>query len=320
MVGSPAYGFGSGILYGLRTDIVAPTPTRFGVLQDVSLDFASDVKMLYGQNQYALDAARGKTKITGKAKYAIIQTSCYNNLYFGSSMSTGQSLFSYNEAATIGAVVPATTNGTTALGNPTLHFASVPAGVIVGASITDVTDGTAIPAGTYVLSKTSTTVTMSANATNSGVGATDVINFGPGVASANASNWTLDLGVYYAATGLPLTYVTGSPTTGQYSVTAGTYTFASAEAATGVLLNYNYSSSMTGDTIAGPNPLMGDTPVFSAVFQQRYKGHTLNMTLYQCVSNKLTIPTKLDDYLINEIDFECYANAAGNVFTMSMDN
>ena len=41
-----------------------PTPTRFGRLQDVSVDFSYDAKLLYGSNQYALEMARGKAKIT----------------------------------------------------------------------------------------------------------------------------------------------------------------------------------------------------------------------------------------------------------------
>ena len=70
-----------------------------------------------------------------------------------------------------------TTNGTTANGNPTLHFATTPAWVVAGMSIRDVTSPSVIPAGTTVLSFNSTTVTMSANATGAGVGGTDSIAF-----------------------------------------------------------------------------------------------------------------------------------------------
>jgi hypothetical protein len=71
----------------------------------------------------------------------------------------------------------ATTNGTTASGNPTLHFVSTPAWITAGMSIYDVTASSVIPAGTTVLSTTGTTVTMSANATGAGVGGTDSIAF-----------------------------------------------------------------------------------------------------------------------------------------------
>jgi hypothetical protein len=81
----------------------------------------------------------------------------------------------------------ATTNGTTASGNPTLHFASVPAWVVAGMYISDITAPSVIPAATTVLSVTGTTVTMSANATGGGVGGTDSIvfsAFSPAAASA----------------------------------------------------------------------------------------------------------------------------------------
>lgn len=71
----------------------------------------------------------------------------------------------------------ATVNGTTASGNPTLHFAATPAWIVAGMYIYDITAPAVIPAATTVLSTTGTTVTMSANAAGAGVGATDVIAF-----------------------------------------------------------------------------------------------------------------------------------------------
>lgn len=70
-----------------------------------------------------------------------------------------------------------TTNGTTANGNNTLHFASVPAWIVPGMAIYDNTTPAAIPAATTVLSTTGTTVVMSANAAGGGVGGTDSIGF-----------------------------------------------------------------------------------------------------------------------------------------------
>lgn len=69
------------------------------------------------------------------------------------------------------------TNGTTANGNPTLHFASTPAWIVPGMTVRDVTSPTAISAGTTVLSVTGTTVTMSDNAAGSGVGSGDTLSF-----------------------------------------------------------------------------------------------------------------------------------------------
>ena len=72
---------------------------------------------------------------------------------------------------------PLTTNSTTASGNATLHFASVPSWIVAGMQVRDATTAGAIPANTTVLSTTSTTVVMSNNAAGGGVGGTDVITF-----------------------------------------------------------------------------------------------------------------------------------------------
>jgi hypothetical protein len=76
------------------------------------------------------------------------------------------------------APVSATTNGTTASGNATLHFAAVPSKVqnfSAGSTIRDITTPTVIPGGTTILSTTGSTIVMSANATGAGVGSGDVI-------------------------------------------------------------------------------------------------------------------------------------------------
>lgn len=90
----------------------------------------------------------------------------------------------------------ATTNATTASGNPTLHFASVPAWIFngsvciaVGFSVRDATTPGAIPANTTIIAATATTVTMSNNAAGGGVGGTDSIvfsAFAPPTASVGA--------------------------------------------------------------------------------------------------------------------------------------
>jgi hypothetical protein len=69
------------------------------------------------------------------------------------------------------------TSATTAAGVAILTFASVPAWVTVGMTATDTTATTVIPAGSTILSKTATTVTISANVTGAGVGNGDNIVF-----------------------------------------------------------------------------------------------------------------------------------------------
>ena len=41
------------------------------------------------------------------------------------------------------------------------------------------------------------------------------------------------------------------------------------------------------------------------------------MKLFNCVSTKLAFATKLEDFVIPELDFEIFANASGNVLQWS---
>lgn len=84
--------FGSGVLFGvpnagnLATD---PTPQRFGILQEVSVEFKGDLKKLYGQNQFPVAKARGKIDVTCKGKIATLDPTMLNQLYFAQTGSAG---------------------------------------------------------------------------------------------------------------------------------------------------------------------------------------------------------------------------------------
>src|SRR6266403_6044065 len=94
-------GFGSGLMYSTRTDINNPTPRRLGIMQDINISFSGDPKELFGQYQYPVDVARGKTKISGKAKFAQIQINMWNDFFFGQTVTAGQNLTAFNEAKTV---------------------------------------------------------------------------------------------------------------------------------------------------------------------------------------------------------------------------
>jgi len=137
------------------------------------------------------------------------------------------------------------------------------------------------------------------------------------VSPAHVSTFDLDQGVIYAATGLPLTKVSSSPTTGQYSVSAGVYTFSSDDAGKNVLISYTYGQTGSGQKISVTNTLLGTTPTFQAVFYTVFQGQTVSLKLNNCVSSKLSFQTKLEDFTMPEFDFSCFADAAGNVMTWS---
>src|SRR5216684_1475305 len=222
MPGASQFIFGSGLLYGIRNDIVNQSPRAFGTVQDVSVDFDGDIKDLFGQFQFPVDVARGKTKIACKAKFATVSGGIFNDLFFGQTLSTGQQAFAFNEAVTLPAVTTQATSAGSAAGSTTLTFTSVPAAVSKGSIVRDVTTAAAITAGTYVTAKTATTVTISAPVT-----ATPV---------ANAALTPLtDLGAKYQLTGVPFNEVVpllSSSAAGNYNFlpTLGAYQFADADA------------------------------------------------------------------------------------------
>ena len=135
--------------------------------------------------------------------------------------------------------------------------------------------------------------------------------------AANASSFTDDYGVVYAATGLPLTKVASGPATGQYSEASGVYTFASGDAGKAVLLSYTYTLAGSGQEMTLSNPLLGTTPTFQAQLYTSFQGKPVNVKLFNCVSSKLSFATKLEDFTIPELDFDVFANPAGQVLSWS---
>lgn len=97
------YVFGTGQLFS--TPVGGGAPLRFGALQDVSVDFNGDIKQLFGQYQFALDVARGKTKIEWKASTGNIDVTAFNEIFFGNEVSDGDQLVQViNEEGTVPAM------------------------------------------------------------------------------------------------------------------------------------------------------------------------------------------------------------------------
>lgn len=137
------------------------------------------------------------------------------------------------------------------------------------------------------------------------------------VAATNSGSFVDDYGVIYAATGLPLVKVASGPGAGQYSIAAGVYSFAAADAGTAVLMSYTYTVAETGQQLTYANQLIGTTPTFQAQLFQTFQSKPVNLKLFNCVSSKLSYATKLEDFTVPELDFDIFANAAGNVFEWS---
>jgi hypothetical protein len=123
-----------------------------------------------------------------------------------------------------------------------------------------------------------------------------------------------DLGVVNHATGVPFQKVTTTPNAGQYSVSGAVYTFASADNVSAISVDIYYDYTVTtGKNIVITNQLMGYTPFFKAVLTNQFEGDELVLTLNKCISTKLTIPTKLEDYMITELDFSAMADSSNTI-------
>jgi hypothetical protein len=129
------------------------------------------------------------------------------------------------------------------------------------------------------------------------------------------STFASDQGVIYAATGLPFKQVAASPTVGQYTVSGGVYTFSSADAGAAVLISYVYTLSATGESFTVNSTPIGAATTFSANLfaTDPTTGKQFSMLIYNCVAEKLAMSTKLEDFMVPELDFQCFANAAGQV-------
>lgn len=138
------------------------------------------------------------------------------------------------------------------------------------------------------------------------------------VTPPSSGTWSQDLGVR-DANGTPMSRVASAPTTGQYSVAAGVYTFAAADTGLTVFISYQYTATSTSavkSTVL--NLQMGYAPSFRVDLSMPYAGKKLIFTLPNVLSSKMSFATKQDDFMVPEFDFDAYASANGQVLTYAM--
>ena len=146
-------------------------------------------------------------------------------------------------------------------------------------------------------------------------------------AVANAAAYADDLGVAYANgvnAGKRFTRVSTPANPGEYSVNpaTGIYTFAAADAGAAVMASYLYGA-LSGRKLVLTNQLIGTTPTFKATF---YTSKTtqgvpagMSLVLNACTATKLSLPTRTDDYQIQEFDFSAFADPSGAIGTLSVN-
>lgn len=133
------------------------------------------------------------------------------------------------------------------------------------------------------------------------------------VTVSNSATYVEDWGVTYTQTGEPLIKVASAPTVGQYSVAEGVYTFAAADAGKAVQISYTWTSTTQGQTLAVTNTPVGAAATFSLLLSGQYNGTQSTLKLYACVSSKLSLATKQNDFAIPAFEFSAYADPSGRV-------
>lgn len=142
------------------------------------------------------------------------------------------------------------------------------------------------------------------------------------VTVTNSATFDADLGVKYAANGLPLQRVTaGSEAVGKYSVTEtgankGKYIFAAADTAVAMLITYTQTTT-AGQSLTVTNTAIGTTPTFQMDYYTNLNQPTSKpfaVRLFACVANKIALAGKLEDFLMPEFDFDVFTDASNRVY------
>lgn len=140
------------------------------------------------------------------------------------------------------------------------------------------------------------------------------------VVPANTGTYTTDMGVR-DSNGIPMTKVASGPTTGQYSQSGAVYTFAAADVGKLVFISYAYTNTVA--QVAGSTKMqivnvpMGAAPICRLDVFFTKNGKIFSTQYPQAIASKLGWQSKLDDYMVPELDFECFADGAGNVMYRS---
>jgi hypothetical protein len=329
MADNRLFTFGPGTAYAtisVYTDGTTPAvlaPRRVDVLQSFDLDISFTTKKLMGQLLYPVAIGIGDAKVTGKIKTGRFNSGLLSDVAFGNNPATyqasGQTLVADQEAQTVqaakvpGAVTGAVTAGATAL-TLSAGITGLAPGMLIGIATAGVTAG--ILYATLVSGATTSWVISTPALSTSTIGA---ITCFPSITVTNSATYVNDQGISLGGSGAYYSAIAPAvPTVGSTYVSAlGVYSFATADAATKLLVSYTYTAT-AGQNITIPNLVQGSVGIYSLIYQGQYAGRKITVQLLNCVSNKFNFPTKQADFVIGEIDFECFANASNQVAVLGL--
>lgn len=132
----------------------------------------------------------------------------------------------------------------------------------------------------------------------------------------DSGTWYEDLGVVFSS-GVALTLVPSSPAAGQYSVSAGVYTFSSADNASGlsVIIAYRYTVTGIGSTTEVNNQVQGYGPQFQACLLDKYKpisGVYSTVFLYAAKISDVSMPYKRSGYQMVDCKGQYFGTSSGS--------
>ncbi len=232
--------FGAGRPF-LISNISNPTPMRFGLPQDMSLDFKRATKPIFGENMLPEDIGGGEMTVTGKVSMGELSGALFTGL-FGGSLSAGTTEEADNEMGVVAAATPFK------------------------------------------------------------------------ITVANSATWTTDLGVKDASSNYLSRVAAGSEVSGvSYSVAAGVYTFAAADAGVTYYISYLYTVAASGHSMTLANAPQGSTNNFTVAMVFMNNTYQNVFTLDNCISSDLSIASKNGDWTKPSYGFEAATNDNDNL-------
>ena len=139
-----------------------------------------------------------------------------------------------------------------------------------------------------------------------------VENVGHTVTVTNAAHFVGDFGVYDIDDGIWLTQVEAAPADGEYTVTAGVYTFNTAADDHDVLISYTYSAATTGQTMTLTNLIQARSTGYEVVlFAPASDGSGLGIKFPCAHFTKFDLNLKVGDWATNNLEFVVTQGSTG---------
>lgn len=160
-----------------------------------------------------------------------------------------------------------------------------------------------------------------AGALRTAVSEQQTVDANQSVTVTNNATFVSDLGVMRASDHDVFEKVFAEPDDRQYACneSTGVYSFANSATNVPVVVSYTWSDT-TGNEVALTNPLAGQPCLFSLVLNQTFQGKSLTVVLNACAADRLSMPARLEDFILPSVSFKAIADANGVIGTISLDD